>query len=621
MTQSITIALNKLTAWSGNVRKTKPDENIGELAASIAAHGLLQSLVVRKAARGKYAVIAGRRRLLALQSLEKCGNLAADFAVPCILIGEDANASELSLAENVIRLPMHPADQFEAFRDLIEHGASIPDIAVRFSASEDLVEKRLRLGRLSPVILDAFRTDEIGLQEAMAFALADDHAAQERVFAELTGHGRNPRAIRQALTQGEVPATDKRVRFIGLEAYEAAGGTIRRDLFDDRNSGYLQDAALLDSLVSEKLKAIADAVKAEGWKFVDVFAEADYSTTSAYDYRHPERAPLSKNAEKQIEKLNRDYEALSREIDSGEAGDDADERVAEIEARIDALNETAEIWSPETLAACGAIVTLDYNGTADIRRGMVRPEDASAFKAAERKAAKEAAGIGSATALPSKLVADLTANKTAAIRAELAKELDIALAAVVHAFALKPFYRGAVELSCLEIACGSRPLAKLMIDGEQCRALADFQQTHEGLRAKLPTEAEALWSWCLTQDRDTLLEVLAYVAALTVDAVHLKDLPWAADDSHAQALATALNLDMTAWYAPTATNFFTRVNRKAILTALEEAKGAPQGPALDKMKKQELAERAERIVAGTGWLPALLRSDPEKAKSIPEAAE
>jgi ParB-like nuclease family protein len=105
-----TIPLNKLTAWEGNVRKTGAGDNLDELIASIAAHGLLQSLVVRKARRGKYAVIAGRRRLLALQALADTGKLAASMQVPCILIAEDANATELSLAENAIRLPMHPAD-------------------------------------------------------------------------------------------------------------------------------------------------------------------------------------------------------------------------------------------------------------------------------------------------------------------------------------------------------------------------------------------------------------------------------------------------------------------------------------------------------------------------------
>src|SRR5579864_2513947 len=112
MTETIAIPLNKLLAWEGNVRKTDPDKGVDELAASIAAHGLLQSLVVRKDRRGKYAVIAGRRRLFALQSLAEAGTVEADMAVPCHVIDDDADATEISLVENVQREPMHPADQF-----------------------------------------------------------------------------------------------------------------------------------------------------------------------------------------------------------------------------------------------------------------------------------------------------------------------------------------------------------------------------------------------------------------------------------------------------------------------------------------------------------------------------
>jgi len=624
MTEPTTIPLNKLVAWEGNVRKTGADEDLGELIASIEAHGLLQSLVVRKAHRGKFAVIAGRRRLLALQALANDGRFSPNMPVPCIVMAEHANATELSLAENVIRLPMHPADQFEAFRDLIEHGASVSDIAVRFSASDDLIEKRLKLGRLSPAILDAFRSDEIGLPEAMAFTLSDDHAEQERVFAELTGHARNPRNIRAALTRGEVPATDKRVRFVGLEAYETAGGTVRRDLFDDESSGYLQDEALLGRLVAEKLSAIAEGVKAEGWKFVDVIPDADYAMLSAFDRCPPERIPLSKKAQKEIAKLSREYDKLAEAVESDDADDSASGRLAEIEAQIDALNETSDIWPAETLAMAGAVLTLDYDGNADIRRGMVRPDDARAAKAAARRADAESAGLKPASVLPSKLVADLTANKTAAIRAELAKQPDIALAAVVHALALKAFYPGE-GLTCLELEARSQPLAKLIADGQQCKALASLEAERERLGEMLPGNPDALWQWCLEQQRDTLLDVLAYIAALTVDAVRHKDVPQSSpEDSHASALATALRLDMTAWYVPTAKNFFARISRKAILSTLEEAKGAPQGPALDKMKKPELAERAERVVAGTGWLPALLRAASANAaasEAFAEAAE
>jgi ParB family chromosome partitioning protein len=104
----------------------------------------------------------------------------------------------------------------------------------------------------------------MSLEQVQAFTVSDDHEAQERVWSGLPQWSRSPGDIRQALTEGEIPATDKRVRLVTLEAYEAAGGTVRRDLFDDRNSGYVVDGQLLDWLAREALDAAAESVRAEG---------------------------------------------------------------------------------------------------------------------------------------------------------------------------------------------------------------------------------------------------------------------------------------------------------------------------------------------------------------------
>ena len=183
MTDTTQIPLNKLVAWDGNVRKTRTDAGLQELAASIAAHGLLQSLVVRKHGRGKYAVVAGQRRLLALSSLAESGTIEADAPVPCRVLDGTADAAEISLAENVVREQMHPADEFEAFRALADGGTPVADIAARFGVSETVVQKRLKLARVSPVIIAAYREGQLTLEQVMAFAVSDDHAAQEQVFA------------------------------------------------------------------------------------------------------------------------------------------------------------------------------------------------------------------------------------------------------------------------------------------------------------------------------------------------------------------------------------------------------------------------------------------------------
>src|ERR1017187_8283366 len=158
MTDTTSIPLNKLAAWDGNVRKTAgADTSLAELAASIAPHVLLQSLVVRNGKKGRFAVVAGSRRLQALQQLAESGKIAADYAGPCQIIADDADATEISLAENAVREDIHPADEFEAFRDLGDKGMPAADIAARFGVTEAVVSKRLKLARVSPVILTAYR--------------------------------------------------------------------------------------------------------------------------------------------------------------------------------------------------------------------------------------------------------------------------------------------------------------------------------------------------------------------------------------------------------------------------------------------------------------------------------
>ena len=125
----------------------------------------------------------------------------------------------------------------------------------------------------------------------------------------------------------------------------------------------------------------------------------------------------------------------------------------------------------------------------------------------------------------------------------------------------------------------------------------------------MPGDPQHFWEWCLGQDKDTLLELLAFCAARSVNAVQTKqDRPDSPRLVHANALAGALNLDMTAWFTPTAANYFSRVSRTEILSALAQAKNMPAKRSWEKLKKTEFAVFAEREVAGTGWLPTLLKA-------------
>jgi len=621
MTDTLTIPLNRLAPWDGNVRRTGIHDGIDELAASIAAHGLLQSLVVRKGKRGKYEIVAGQRRFLALSSLAKDGTIAKDFPVPCMLADGDIDATELSLAENVVRAPMHPADQFEAFRALIDGGATVAEVAARFGVAETIVARRLKLGRLSPVVLEAYRNDEIGLDEAQAFAVSDDHAAQDRVLEQLTSWNCQPHTIRRMLTEHEIETSDKRVRFVGVDAYRDAGGVIRQDLFSEDDTGYIVDVALLDRLVAEKLKTVAAEIAAEGWHWVETVPEIDYGSLSDFSRRFPDRVELCEDEQAELDALSEEYDSL---VDSD---DDNAERLAEVEARMDALTAKTEAWSANTLAIAGALVTLGYDGEVRVERGLVRKSDLpKAAQGSTEALVSDAAPSEDRSGLSDKLVEDLTAEKSAAIGATLAERPDIALAAVVHALALDLLYPGYGNATCLKLRVTPPGLRGSIAKSDVSKGLAALASLKDRLGDDLPGNPCDLWAWCLARTTDELLSLLAFVAGSAVDGVRRKGDRTGGDRlAHADRLAEALNLDMTAWYVPTAEGYFARISRADILAAIDEAKGE-HAPSLEKLKKAELAARAETLVAGTGWLPMPLRSaasndDASSDEAMSRAAE
>ena len=617
MTDTTSIALNKLTAWEGNVRKTASDAGIDELAASIAAHGLLQSLVVRKQARGKHAVVAGRRRLMALAILAADGRIEADMPVPCHVIDGAADAAEISLAENVMREAMHPADEFEAFRDLADKGLPAADIAARFGVTETVVARRLKLANVSPLILKTYRKGDIYLEHVMAFAISDDHAAQDHVLKNLSEYNDDPSDIRAALTEDEISATDKRVKFVTLKAYEKAAGIVRRDLFsrDDEHGVFILHPELLDQLAAKKLEKIAKAVRAEGWKWVETHPHFDYEARSQFQRRHPEPVPLPASEDEELDRIKREYEAM---LEQDSDSDKENPRFTEICARIDELEDRECVYTPEILAIAGAVISIGHDGKAAIERGLVRPEDAPK-KSAKPKSSGDPESAGeteSAFTLPAVLTESLTSYRTAALAATLANQPDIALAAVVHQLAGELFQGRSHAGSCLELDASSGFFRKT----EGSKAFAEIERLRESWGDRIPGDPEKFWTWCLERDRDTLLDLLAFCAACSLNAILKKgDRPDCNRLVHADLLAQAVTLDMKAWFTPDAGNYFSRISKTGIIQALQEAKGTPPAPAWHGMKKSELALLAARETAGTGWLPELLRPLEAPVPEIDEA--
>jgi len=507
---------------------------------------------------------------------------------------------------------MHPADQYEAFRDLIDKDMSARVIAARFGISENTVEKRLKLGRVAPAILDAYRAGGLGLEEVQAFAVSDDQEAQERVWEACNGHRADPRAIRRALTEGEIPATDPRLCFIGLEAYEAAGGAVRRDLFDDEGSGYAQDAALVDALVTQKLSALAETVRAEGWSWTEAQPQFGYAEKSRFNRCHPDGIELSDAEADELEQLSAEHDQLldAQYGEDGEDDPDVTERLEALGERIGELEAKARAWTKEQMAHAGAVVSLSREGEPEVHRGLLRPTDEEAVPDAAEALADEDTP-SPAPSLPATLIEALTATRTAALRASLAQQPDVALATVTHALARKAFYDCGGD-TCLQVTLTQRRLTS----AGECDGLFAFDAERGKWADRLPADADALWAWCLAQTQDTLLDLLAVSAAHGIDAVREKGTRADADRLlHADALAEALQLDMTAWFRPTAANYFSRVNRTLIMEAMTEAGLPARTRVWAKMKKADLAALAERETAETGWLPQPLRPVADEALS------
>ncbi|HEY0122175.1 MAG TPA: ParB/RepB/Spo0J family partition protein [Rhizobium sp.] len=651
MTTTVIIELNKLDADPKNVRKTYDAAKLAELAVNIDAEGVLQNLVVRAGdKRGRYFVTAGERRRRALLLLVEQGKIAKNHPVEC-KVRDGSNATEISLSENVFREDMHPVDQYEAFSIMTAEGKSIADIAAHFSVTEIIVRRRLALAKVSPKLLELHREGAMTFEQLSAFTVSDDPERQEQVWESLPQWDRKPRLIKSALMTEEVASTDRRVVLIGgLDAYEQAGGAVRRDLFDEDGGGYALDVALLDTLVAEKLENVAAPFRDKGWKWVETaFERPDWIFDIPRIY--PVEVELSDEDQVEHDALVSEYEELAELINCDAADENAGQRIGEINARLAELDGKTEVYLPDDMARSGVVVFINRFGDAETAVGVLKEEDEAEdpddengevtddgeTDDAETDGGKDSAGIVEAekpvpTFSPSQaLIELLTAKKTMALRVELANNPDVALAAVVHAMLLRVCYGSyGTEKSALQVSLTHERMGK-WIKQDDCAASAAFESVQENYGHKIPGNPADLFDWCLEQSHEELLALLAYAAAHAVNAVETKFSDRRDGIEQANQLGRALKVDMTNWFETTADSYFDHVNRRGIEQAVLEAKGPEAALAVSSAaKKAEAVLIAERRIKGSGWLPAPVRiaADPkaqaeasEDDQSFPMAAE
>ncbi|AMK21708.1 ParB/RepB/Spo0J family partition protein [Sphingobium sp. TKS] len=660
LSSSRDIPFNKLVLSQSNVRRVKAGVSVDELAESIARRGLIQSLHVRPVLdadgveTGMFEVPAGGRRYRALELLAKQKRLARTTPVPCV-VGDAASGilvDEVSLVENIERAPLHPLDQFRAFQAMRDKGMTEEAIAAAFFVGVNVVKQRLRLAAAAPSLLEVYAEDGMTLEQLMAFTVSEDHARQEQVWEAIRDSWQNePWQIRRMLTETTVRASDKRALFVGSDVYEAAGGIVLRDLFQSDDGGWLQDVSLLDRLVAEKLRTEADQIGTEGWKWVEASLSAPYGVS--HGMREIVGTPLDMTKEEQATRagLQAELDRLTEQYeDADELPDEIDQRLGEIEAALEALDNRPMHYDPAEIAIAGVFVTIDSDGSLICDRGYVRPEDEAAIASDDDGNETGEAGLSEPSLaqairpvvvtmggqpvpaeeeeddgikpLPERLVTELTAHRTLALRDAVAQNPRIAMTALLHKLVSDAFHHramsGVLEAQVRHIFFPAQ--AEELGDSMSVKSV---DERNEHWKSRIPADDTALWDWLTGLDEENRLALLAHCVSYGVNALYERPNPYSGsgvseyglqlrfDQADRLARETGLDMVQVGW-RPTVGNYLGRVTKTRILEAVREGAGERAAQLIDHMKKGDMAKEAERLLADSGWLPEPLRlADPD----------
>lgn len=606
------IPLNKLSVSPKNVRKTQTSEKDDtELMISIRENGLKQNLAGYDDGKGGYLIDAGGRRLNALQQLAVEGIIANDHPVAC-LIEDESEAILTSTTENMQRAAMHPADEFTAFASMIDEGRSENDVALRFGVSVDLVRRRLKLARVAPEIFETFREGEISLECVMAFTLTDHHDRQITVWnAVKDGYQVYPQQIKRLLTETSLSASSKLGKFVGTEAYKAAGGAIVSDLFSDQNSTYFENPELVERLAIEKLKTASEEYVGQ-WKWVDVHLELEQSAIRSFGRVYAEEVDPDPELLAELDRLNAREEQLT-EMDNEEdlseelsaEYDAISPRVAEIEKQI----EGSRPFADDNRALSGVILTIDWDGNLSVIKGLVRPEDIPA----ENNEADEGETSGSNIASPTSsspvpvsdpasalrkadgmtqgLADDLRTSRHHIIRAHLACDYQVAFDVMLYTMCKQAFSSGfyvdqALDFSLREYHAANRD--KLVADSVADKMLTAVKETlqTDWLKLESPQDFQAL-SKLPQEDKQALF---AWATAYGIRPQLSSD---NSPNPVIEDIGGRMDVDVAACWRPTAANYWGTVTKTHIAAVASEIIGDEFADERIREKKGEAAAAME----------------------------
>ena len=606
-----------------NVRTPDDDDQVNELAELIAAEGFLQNVVGYEETEGRgrnrktrIGVVAGGRRWRACGQLIEAGRWDPDWEIPC-LVTDIERAIAISLAENSGRRDLHPVDQFVAFRELVARGRSIEDIAAIYSVSPLIVQRRLRLANVHPDFLQLYRKGGITMEHMIAFAATDDIERQKAAWQALPEGHRSVSGLRAILAETEISISRPLARFVGVEAYQAAGGTVRDNLFADsaNDSIYLTDPAILQRVAREKLLAEAEARRSNAGAWIEVSPRLDVADLAAY--RHVRRVGREATPEEagRLEEIKIERQTLERQMSELEQAGGAESGSTEGQAEIDKLRGQLQTLErdqeqihdaidnapePSEAAKAGTLLSIGHDGAVCVHQGLLKPEDAKLIREA-----LIAVPDAPKSTLPVAMVQRLSAQRTVALQALLAKNPKLALPLLAHRLNMATIVQDCEEDKLLQIDVELRPMTSFAEDLPQSRAYLQLQALREEWEVKIPEDMTQILPWLLEQSQATIVKLLTFCTALSFDALESST-----NGRRGPEIARLASLDMADWWTPTVSGYLGKIGKNDILAIVAEAVSTKAATELEKLNKAQRASAAENLLAGSRWLPPYLRDEP-----------
>ncbi|HAX8354752.1 ParB/RepB/Spo0J family partition protein [Enterobacter kobei] len=590
-----------------------PEEKVRSMADSIDALGLLQNLVVHSLPDGLCGVAAGGRRLKALQLLQDENRIDAGYLVMVKKVPDEL-AVAASMAENEQQMAMHPSEQIAGFRTLAEQGKTPAQIGDLLGFGTRHVQRMLKLTELAPEILDALAKDEITTEHCQALALENDQARQVEVLATARKRGWNNEpsvtTIRDLITTEEVSTTGNKFRFVGEAAFSPE--EIRVDLFSSETGGFVKSASL-DTALLEKLQNIAEHLReAEGWSWCD--GRLDPISHYGKDSKiwRLQSVPPVEYSGTESERLA-ELEALEAQYKDENPGVN-DDVVAEALEAVWEEQQTIvhrakhRAWTDEDKQTSGVVVS--WNGhEVTVQRGVVlRADEKTKEKDASTDQAPEKVDPLDSVSVP--LLTRLSSERTLAVQAALLQQPQKAVALMVWKMCNSVFHTttSVKEPFCISVNVSHYALTREAPDGENSVAFQAIQAEKERLEALLPENWRKDMTTFFTLDGTTLMALMAFCTACSIDGVQGKDEFGRKHQSSLDGVENAIQFDLRDWWKPTADNLFSHMKQPHIVQALSQA--GLTGAALDaaKMKKKDAAEHAAHFLSKIRWVPEWMTS-------------